>query len=195
MLSRRSFLKHSGMITLSSFVSGKVGAGTLECLRPASVKVFVAETGMAAEAFSKALPFLACSRTDIALDLNFHDATVCVREHEVDLLVGLTRDSEFVLMSQIAEENGYLLIYQGHHHVQEQGVRHSLSGSPTVVDSLGRKLSEEGGPWPARVAGSLPDICNSTGLTRQEAVFCRHSSPEEVPAFLVSWVFRNPASQ
>ncbi len=183
MLSRRVFL-------LSAFaVSGLpllTRAAWSRGLSAAKVLV-LSENGCSdSSAFSSCLP-----NTQIEADpsLLLQELDKSLRQKEYEFIFGLSRDSNFVLIEQYAQQNAYRLHYHGSHQYQGNSLRHSLQGNKEVLDSLSSKLSENNS-W-TRVLSQIPtmsDYSDEGMLSRQMQT--GRKMPASSSAHLVSWLFK-----
>ena len=94
---------------------------------------------------------------------------------------GLTRDSQFFLIEQMAGAFGYRLGYHGVHDYRTGGLRHRLSGARKSVDRLAQAL---------RVAGAactMPALSHHPTRDTRVEVRGDASRPADSGGYLVSW--------
>ena len=104
--------------------------------------------------------------------------------------LGLTRDSDHLLIRQILIERDSTEIYFGRHQFTRGGWRHDLHAPSTMIASLGRALAAPSAGWPAVVAAHASAIATSPDR-REQRIFVSPASPAPTgPDCLVSWAYR-----
>ena len=187
MLTRRTFL-HSGLLAFY-IPSGNRLSATLTDPLMMSARIFTATGCSDTRAFTAALPALS-ETMDLYQGENLYAIAAGLENRHCAALAGLTRHSEFILISQLASEHGYQLIYSGRHHYRESVLHHQLEGKGTVVGKLAESFASEKTSWPCTLAVHMPDIIRSGGSTLQEQVQLQAGRPAGSPGYLVSWAFR-----
>lgn len=105
------------------------------------------------------------------------------------LVVGLSRDSDFVLVTQLAFEGGLALCFKGEHRYRDDLLEHRLEGDEETVRLLIKRLWGSGRGWAASLAqvlSTIPLAPGGTGATRLQIQLGR---PEDSAGHLVSWGF------
>lgn len=100
---------------------------------------------------------------------------------------GLTRDSQFFVIEQMAGALGYCLGYHGVHDYRDGGLRHCLHGASDRVNRLAQALRLAGAAWAEPLAATIPAL--SHDRTRDTLVEVRGdaSRPADSGGYLVSW--------
>ena len=123
--------------------------------------------------------------------LALQDLDRSMRRSEFDIVFGLTRDSNFVLIEQYALANSYQLHYHGTHRYQGQKILHSLKGGQALVGSLSDQIADKQAQWPAAVSQvPLLSQYNKVTMVNRE-IRSSHPHPSQGRGHLVSWLFYN----
>ncbi|NKB35747.1 MAG: hypothetical protein GKR93_01070 [Gammaproteobacteria bacterium] len=183
MLSRRVFLLSafavSGLPLLTS-VASSTGYSSKKVL-------VLSENGCSdSSAFASCLPVKPIE-ADPSLLLQELDKSL--REKEYEFVFGLSRDSNFVLIEQYAQQNAYRLHYHGSHQYQRNTLTHSVRGNKEILESLSSQLS--GNESWTSVLGQIPtlsDYADESMLSGKiESI---RSAPANSSGHLVSWLFK-----
>ncbi len=105
-------------------------------------------------------------------------------------IVGLTRDSEFVILQHLAAERGFRRTYLGRHHYQEDGLHHTLSAEGSIPNRLAAMLSANPGEWGRALGANISLIVSSRDEGNTRAVSTQRPRPVGSAGYLVSWAFR-----
>lgn len=100
---------------------------------------------------------------------------------------GLTRNSQFFLIEQMAGALGYRLGYHGVHNYRDGGLRHYLSGARDRVDGLAQSLRPAGAAWAEPLAATMPALSHDRKRDRRAEVRGDASRPADNGGYLVSW--------
>jgi len=189
MLTRRTFLQ-------SSILSLTIPAGncwSASALHPflMPVRVIVATACSDSRRFMNSLPVLSAA-VDCYEGENLHTIASAIDHCDCTALAGLTRQSEFILLSQIAYEHGFESVYTGTHLYRQTGLQHDLHGDKNLIGKLASLLEKEKQAlsWSGNLARCIPEIIQSTGLTAESAIHSPVNRPADSPGYLVSWAFR-----
>lgn len=106
---------------------------------------------------------------------------------EVRHCFGLSRDSQFFLMEQMASEFGYSLGYQGTHDYRGGALRHRLIGARGVLDTLAPQLRSAGAAWAAPLARALPALVGDRSRSAEVELNVAAARPPDSGGYLVSW--------
>jgi hypothetical protein len=184
MLSRRVFLLSAFVVPgLSVFQRAAMG---LE-LQTAKVLVLCENNCADTKAFSSCLP-----ATQIESDPGsiLQELDSSFRQGEYDLVFGLSRDSNYVLVEQYAQASAYYLGFQGLHKYETRGMSHSLAGNKDVITSLSAQLNSDIEHW-TRIISRVPGFSDyQDQQMHSEVLNTTHSCPAQGPGQLVSWLFR-----
>ena len=113
-----------------------------------------------------------------------------LREKEYEFVFGLSRDSNFVLIEQYAQQNAYRLHYHGSHQYHGNTLKHSLQGSRVLIESLSPELSESKS-W-ASVLAQVPALTDySDAQMLSHKIETRSITPADSSGHLVSWLFKS----
>ena len=176
MISRRTFLQSalavSVMPTLSWAAAPRCAAGLCVVVDGAcgDARCFVGQCGEA--------PLKGSDISAVLARLMRDDSRACF---------GLTRDSHYFLIEQMAGALGYRLGYHGVHDYRDGGLRHCLSGARDRVDGLAQAVRVAGAAWAEPLAASMPAL--SYDATRDTRVEVRGDAirPADSGGYLVSW--------
>lgn len=105
-------------------------------------------------------------------------------------LIGLTRDSDFVILHQLAAEHGFQRTYCGRHRYDQGTLTHTLSGEGSVLRALEAKLSVARHAWGRALGAELPLIASSCAEEEKRSLSIAMARPRASAGYLVSWVFR-----
>lgn len=100
---------------------------------------------------------------------------------------GLTRDSQFFLIEQMAGDFGYRLGYHGIHDYRDGGLRHRLTGARNRLSSLAPALRLAGAAWPAALATNMAALSDDTTRNARLEVQALAARPADSGGYLVSW--------
>ena len=106
---------------------------------------------------------------------------------EVRHCFGVSRDSQFFLIEQMASELGYRLGYQGSHAYRDGTLRHRLSGAQRVLDTLAPQLRSAGAAWAAPLARALPALISDRSRSAEVELKVAAARPPDSAGYLVSW--------
>ena len=154
-----------------------------------STRIITAAGCIDTRTFAAALPSLSVA-TNLHHGENLYDLAAALEQDLCGALAGLTRHSEFILISQIAAESGFDLIYSGKHHYAETFLDHQLKGKGKVVEELARKFGSGETYWAVEMANYLPDIIQSQGTAVHKQVHLKTGRPADSPGYLTSWAFK-----
>lgn len=184
MLSRRVFLVSAFAVPGLSLLQ-RTAAG--ETSDPSRILVISENTCPDTSAFALHLPSR-CIEADpgsilLELDRSF-------REGEYDLVFGLTRDSNYILIEQYAQASAYQLRYHGTHRYNASGLSHTLLASNEVVRNVLNLINNDAGDW-ARVITNIPVLSDYRDRKMvSEVLNTEHNCPKQSPGQLVSWLFK-----
>ncbi len=127
-----------------------------------------------------------CEVTPLSVSDAAQVLTVLARD-DVQRGFGLTRDSHFFLIEQMAGALGYRVGYHGVHDYRDGSLRHTLSGAHDLVDGLAQAFSVAAADWAVPLASAVPAL--NRDVTRTARIEVRGNSPRPVDSggYLVSW--------
>jgi hypothetical protein len=188
MLSRRVFLLSAFTVPCLSLLQRMALASEL-----AASKVLVLTEGICADtrAFARCLP---ASRIEadpgpmlLELDKSFRDG-------EFELVLGLSRDSNFMLVEQYAQANRYQLHYHGIHRYGAKGLSHTLHGTSQIIKHLETNIPTANQDWTEAIS-QLPGLSDYQDRPSLKTAFTSgHVCPKQSPGLLVSWLFKRSIS-
>lgn len=109
---------------------------------------------------------------------------------DVDVIAGLTRSSDFLLISQLARERGMQLVFHGRHRYRNGRLEHVLAGGRAALGVLNQQLNRGPAPWPAILAQSIRSLSDSRVVDTRMAFAYHAAPPQGSPACFVSWAMR-----
>ena len=188
MLSRRVFLLSAFLAPGISLLQRPVFAAGLNSSK---VLVLTENNCVDTAAFSSCLPAMHIQNDPSAVLLELANSFT---EGEYDLVLGLSRDSNYVLIEQYAQAARYHLTYHGTHTYEANSLRHSLQGGRETINSISRQLSRNNKHWTDALI-QLPAMATCQETQRvSEVINTKHMCPSGSPGQLVSWLFeRNPS--
>ena len=100
---------------------------------------------------------------------------------------GLTRDSQYFLIEQMAGACGYRHGYHGVHDYRDGGLRHHLHGARDRIDGLAQALRDAGQAWAVPLAAAMPALARDSTRDTRIATRGDASRPADSGGYLVSW--------
>lgn len=186
MLTRRTFLQ-STTLALMVPAANKVQAALTNPVAD-RVQVISDHACRDGRLFHRALPELA-TRLDVDTWAYLQSIAADMEKHRCDRLLGLTRNSDFILLSQTAYEHGYRLVYQGQHQYLDGSVRHILSADREIVEEVAAALGARGRDWPLALARNVPQLAQSGRQEARAVTGAAAMRPGDSQGFLLSWAF------
>ena len=188
MLSRRVFLLSAFAVPGLSLLQRRAIGSEL-----AASKVLVLTEGICGDtrAFAGCLPASQFEADPgpmlLELDKSF-------KEGGFDLVFGLSRDSNFMLVEQYAQASRYQLHYHGIHKYGATGLSHSLQGNSEVIKYLSTNLPTVNKDWTDAVS-QIPTLSEYQDRQLLKAeISSSHACPGQSPGLLVSWLFKRSIS-
>lgn len=111
-------------------------------------------------------------------------------KNNTSVLFGLTKDTDQLLIGQLAIEGGYRPIYTGRHQYTPAHLQHVLNGSRETMAELQSVLHDAEKYWSKALARNLSRVIASTGLEQHRELSSPVTRPQGSPGYLVSWVYR-----
>jgi hypothetical protein len=186
MLTRRIFLQTTTLALAVPAANNVHAAFTA----PASIRLQVITDPSCRDGrlFHRALPALAAP-IDVDAGAYLQSIAADMEKHRCDRLLGLTRNSDFILLSQTAYEHGYRLVYQAQHQYADGSVRHIVTADRAVLDDAAGALAARGRNWPLALARAVPRLARSDGQEARAVTSAPASRPKDSQGFLLSWAF------
>lgn len=113
---------------------------------------------------------------------------------DIDYLLGLTQNSDFILLSQSLYERGYRMIYEGQHHYESGVIRHRFQADYPLLEALTAGLAAGRRPWSRVLAETVPEWVRSRGLENEADITTQERRPADSRGFLLSWAFARGAA-
>jgi hypothetical protein len=176
---RRSFIKTSllaGGLPIAAVLPMAHADGT-------TIRTLVDPTCSDARAFARAH-----GTTASTLDRVYHDGAF-VAAH-AQCWFGLTRDSDYFIMTQRAAEHGYRAGYVGVHDYRDGSLRHTLRGARQLLVLLGAAITAAPARWPQILAHALPLLAASDHADQHLNLRSAITRPADSGGYLVSWCLR-----
>lgn len=82
-----------------------------------------------------------------------------------DVLMGLTRESDFHLIEQVARERGFSRTYLGRHCYESGELVHAVEGNVRTVEHVIGALGTSGPDWASELARTAPRMLNASGAS------------------------------
>lgn len=171
MLTRRVFLASS--ITLTGmFTAAGSSAAALKFILERSVRVAVSTNCADGAAFMCRFPGPVDRIDSDPMDymLMLGDD---LRNRRISALIGLCRDSDFILLRQQVLEAGYRFVYHGQHLYQDSNLIHEVRGNDVIVAELPDQLRRARAHWPEALADYAAEMTQSSGIEQS----CRIDVP------------------
>jgi hypothetical protein len=116
------------------------------------------------------------------------------KQGKYDIVFGLTRDSNYVLIEQYAQASSYQLRYEGRHQYNSGGLSHTLRANENVVNELTRQINRKADAW-SQIITRVPVLSNHSAQKLISTVLQSKSAcPKQSPGQLVSWLFKRDFS-
>ncbi|MEE8495757.1 MAG: hypothetical protein V3S21_04695 [Xanthomonadales bacterium] len=184
MLNRRTFLQTASMLlTLPAIPSLFAGLVKPE---PCLMRTVTVQDCADSEQFHAVF---SAENDRIGPDIGTYLQAIGDCSDRVSALFGLTRSSDFSILSQLAWEKGYRLVYTGHHQYLPSGLQHNLQADKYVLDFLGPILTGMKAPWARSIAENAGLITSSSSLESELEFFLPVQAPTGSSGYLVSWAF------
>jgi len=149
-----------------------------------SLLIFSDETSAQAQQFAGQLN---TPHSNIEKDVGLHFDTFnrFHREQPTGWITGLTRDSDFFILEQMAATKGYRTVFSAIHETNNNTVTHQVSSSVDkahlIADSLAQSLEN----WPSWLANNITSLAHHELATAQANSQAGSSTNNE---YLVSWL-------
>lgn len=186
MLSRRTFIK-SALATNVALLATPSQAlqHALSSSEDTPLLVFADEHALNSKHF---ISNVADSKSNIDLDIGQHFDLLkqFCKESPQGLVSGLTRDSDFFVLEQVAKDFGFYTQYSATHRYAGNTVTHEVSTSKDAADLIALSLENAKDQWPQWLADHMRILPrgNSQLVTKKtQATFANTTQHD----FLVSW--------
>jgi hypothetical protein len=100
---------------------------------------------------------------------------------------GLTPDSDYFVIAQMAAALGYRVGYHGVHDYRAAQLQHVLTGSPQLVDALAQTFDVAGTDWATHLASAVVAISHDSSRGARVTVCGGSPRPADSGGYLVSW--------
>ena len=104
-----------------------------------------------------------------------------------DVLMGLTRESDFHMIEQVARERGFSRTYLGRHCYDSGELQHAVEGNVRTVEHVIGALGASGPDWASGLALTAPRMLNAPGAPAQRVSRTRVLHPPGGCPHLASW--------
>jgi hypothetical protein len=104
-----------------------------------------------------------------------------------DVLMGLTRESDFHLIEQVARERGFSRTYLGRHCYESGELVLAVEGNVRTVEHVSGALGASGPDWASGFARTSPRMLNASGASAQRVSRTRVLHPPGGCPHLASW--------
>ena len=185
MLTRRTFIKSSLATNLAIAAQPGLALGLSQYAQEDhSLLIFSDETSAQAQQFAGQL---STPHSNIEKDVGLHFDTFnrFHREQPTGWITGLTRDSDFFILEQMAATKGYRTVFSAIHETNNNTVTHQVSSSVDkahlIADSLAQSLEN----WPSWLANNIISLAHHELATAQANSQAGSSTNNE---YLVSWL-------
>ncbi|MBI2994764.1 MAG: hypothetical protein HYY48_11410 [Gammaproteobacteria bacterium] len=187
MITRRGFLRTT-LVTVGMQAATPAHGSMRSFLVPPIHVIAVAGCG-AGEAFCDALS-LRAQRFSFDVGEVLQDLEAGHGAEPGSICLGLTRDSDHLLIRQILIERGSAEIYAGTHEIAHDGWRHLLHAPKAVIEPLSAAIIAPGTDWAGAIAAHASGIAAGTGRRTKRTLISPHSRVPAGPTCLVSWAYR-----
>ena len=113
-----------------------------------------------------------------------------LRAHRIDLVFGLTLDSNCFLAEQIALQYAFRRDYLGIHDFRRGRFSHRLAGHARFVNALGDALNTDPASWIEAMASSLPLLSSPASTEKRRSTDAIPAQCSGSAAYLMSWSLR-----
>lgn len=109
---------------------------------------------------------------------------------DVDIIYGLTRDSNLVLIEQYAQQSRYRLAFHGVHQYTNSGLQHRITADTASLGLLKKQLIRNKEDWTGGIS-QLPALTTFNIDSHSSETFqTAHRPTGNSPGQLTSWLFR-----
>jgi hypothetical protein len=186
MLSRRTFIKTALASNAALLTTPSQALQLLfDNSQAQPLLVFADETALNAKDFISGVKN---DGANLGLDIGRHFdllATFC-KDSPNGQIMGLTRDSDFFVLEQLAKDFGFYTSYSASHRYDGQTLTHQVTAAEEPATIITTSLTKAGEQWPAWLAKNLhalPQKHQQT-ITTKSQLNVANAEPHD---FLVSW--------
>ena len=185
MLTRRTFIKSSLATNLAIAAQPGLALGLSQYAQEDhSLLIFSDETSAQAQQFAGQL---STPHSNIEKDVGLHFDTFnrFHREQPTGWITGLTRDSDFFILQQMAAEKGYRTAFSAIHETSNDSVTHQVTSSLDKADLIASSLSQSKDKWPSWLANNIASLAHHESAMMHANSQASSSTDNE---YLVSWL-------
>jgi len=185
MLSRRTFIK-SALVANAALLTNPSQALqlVLDNVQGQPLLTLADEKSPAAKQF---ITHVSYDNSSLGLDIGvqFERVKQFCSESPNGLISGLTRDSDFFVIEQLAKDYGFYPSYSANHIQQGNNLSHEVSASQQSADLIAHALAQAGEQWPVWLAHNTQLL--PQGHQPMVASKSQIQSTHAAQDFLVSW--------
>lgn len=185
MLSRRTFIKSSLAANLALIAQPSMALSISQNSQENySLLIFSDESSSQAQQFTGQLskPHSAIEKD---VGLHFDTFNQFHNEQPTGWITGLTRDSDFFILQQMAAEKGYRTVFSAIHETSNNSVTHQVTSSLGKADLIAGSLSQSKDKWPSWLANNIASLAHHESAMAHANSQASSSSDNE---YLVSWL-------
>ncbi|MEO1888569.1 MAG: hypothetical protein ABGX33_01475 [Cycloclasticus sp.] len=189
MLTRRTFIKSTLAANIALAAPASLALTAIKRTQTEqALLIFADETspnaGLFAQQFSE-------SQAGINLDIGLHFDTfnAFCNDNSDGWVSGITRDSDFFVLQQLAAQQGYFTAYSATHTASASALKHRVTSSADKAPLVAQALANAGAKWPIWLAENLAILQNTTVANSTADSQTQSLPAANVDNILVSWLF------
>jgi hypothetical protein len=166
-LTRRTFIKSTLVANMALVAPASLALSAIKNEHGAQpLLIFTDENSANANLFSQQFSESNVneSQAGINLDIGLHFDTfnTFCKEKPNGWISGITRDSDFFVLQQLATQHGYHTAYFATHTVSKNTLEHRVTSSAKKAPLLAQALNDAGARWPTWLADNLATLQTKT---------------------------------
>ena len=188
MLTRRTFIKSTLVANIALIAPTSMALTAIKNEQGEQpLLIFADENSSNASLFSKQFSE-AEARISLDIGLHFDTFNAFCRENPNGWVSGITRDSDFFVLQQLASQHGYHTAYSATHTVSNNTLAHQVTSSAEKAPLLAQALSNAGEKWPTWLANNLATLQHATAADNTANSQIQSISQAGDNHVLVSWL-------
>jgi hypothetical protein len=192
-LTRRTFIKSTLVANMALVAPASLALTAVKNEHSEQpLLIFADENSPSASLFSKQFSESRFneSQSNINLDIGLHFDTfnAFCKEKPNGWVSGITRDSDFFVLQQLAVKHGYHTAYSATHTVSNNTLEHRVTSSTKKAPLLAQALGNAGTKWPTWLADNLATLQNTTVANSTASSQTQSLSQADDNHVLVSWL-------
>ncbi|MEO1888959.1 MAG: hypothetical protein ABGX33_03465 [Cycloclasticus sp.] len=194
MITRRTFIKSTLAANIALVAPATLALTAIKSTQAEQALLIFADekspnAGLFAEQFSESKFNESQSNINLDIGLHFDTFNTFCNENSGGWVSGITRDSDFFVLQQLAAQHGYYTAYSATHTSAAGALTHRVTSNADKAPLVAQALANAGAKWPIWLAENLAILQNKT-VTNSTADSQIQSLPTTNDGnILVSWLF------